>query len=69
MGKKTVRKKNDVLAKAIIKAIKQHKGKEVVSLDLRGIETAVCDLLFAMAHQARILPLLLKMFEKMYRNY
>ena len=43
MGKKTVRKKSDVLAKAIIKAVKQHKGKEVVSLDLRGIETAVCD--------------------------
>jgi ribosome-associated protein len=43
MGKKTVRKKSDFLAKAIIKSIKQHKGKEVVSLDLRGIKTAVCD--------------------------
>ena len=43
MGKKTMRRKSDVLAKAIIKAIKQHKGKEVVSLDLREIETAICD--------------------------
>ena len=43
MGKKTMRWKSDVLAKAIIKAIKQHKGKEVVSLDLREIETAICD--------------------------
>ena len=43
MGKKTVRKKSDFLAKAIIKAMKQHKGKEVVSLDLREIETAICD--------------------------
>ena len=38
-----MRRKSDVLAKAIIKAIKQHKGKEVVSLDLREIETAICD--------------------------
>ena len=43
MGKKTMRRKSDVLAKAIIRAIKQHKGKEVVSLDLREIETAICD--------------------------
>ena len=43
MGKKTVGRKSDVLAKAIIDSIKQHKGKEVVSLDLRKIETAVCD--------------------------
>lgn len=43
MGKKTMRRKSDVLAKAIIKVIKQHKGKEVVSLDLREIETAICD--------------------------
>ena len=43
MGKKTMRRESDVLAKAIIKAIKQHKGKEVVSLDLREIETAICD--------------------------
>ena len=43
MGKKTVRRKSDVLVKTIIDSIKQHKGKEVVSLDLRKIETAVCD--------------------------
>ena len=43
MGKKTVVRKSDVLVKAIIDSIKQHKGKEVVSLDLRKIETAVCD--------------------------
>ena len=43
MGKKTVGRKSDVLVKAIIDSIKQHKGKEVVSLDLRKIETAVCD--------------------------
>ena len=43
MGKKTVGRKSDVLAKKIIESIKQHKGKEVVSLDLRRIETAVCD--------------------------
>ena len=43
MGKKTMKRKSDVLAKAIIKVIKQHKGKEVVSLDLREIETAICD--------------------------
>ena len=43
MGKETMRRKSDVLAKAIIEAIKQHKGKEVVSLDLREIETAICD--------------------------
>ena len=43
MGKKTVGRKSDVLVKKIIESIKQHKGKEVVSLDLRKIETAVCD--------------------------
>ena len=43
MGKKTVGRKSDVLVKIIIESIKQHKGKEVVSLDLREIETAVCD--------------------------
>ena len=43
MGKKTVVRKSDVLVKAIIDSIKQHKGKEVTSLDLRGIETAICD--------------------------
>jgi len=43
MGKKTVVRKSDVLVKAIIDSIKQHKGQEVISLDLRGIETAVCD--------------------------
>ena len=43
MGKKTMRRESDVLAKVIIKVIKQHKGKEVVSLDLREIETAICD--------------------------
>ena len=43
MGKETVRRKSDVLVKVIINSIKQHKGKEVVSLDLRKIETAVCD--------------------------
>ena len=43
MGKKTVGRKSDVLVKAIIDSIKQHKGKEVVSLDLRKIEIAVCD--------------------------
>jgi ribosome-associated protein len=43
MGKKTVEKKSDVLVKIIIESIKQHKGKEVVSLDLRKIKTAVCD--------------------------
>ena len=36
-------RKSNVLVKAIIDSIKQHKGKEVVSLDLRKIETAVCD--------------------------
>ena len=40
MGKKTVERKSDVLVKIIIESIKQHKGKEVVSLDLREIETA-----------------------------
>ena len=43
MGKKTVGRKSDVLVKAIIDSIKQHKGKEVVSFDLRKIETSVCD--------------------------
>ena len=43
MGKKTVGRKSHTLVKAVIEAIKEHKGKEVVSLDLRGIETAVCD--------------------------
>jgi len=43
MGKKTVGRKSDVLVKIIIESIKQHKGKEVVSLDLRKIKTAVCD--------------------------
>ena len=43
MGKKTVGRKSDVLVKIIIDSIKEHKGKEVVSLDLREIETAVCD--------------------------
>jgi len=43
MGKKTVGRKSDVLVKIIIESIKQHKGKEMVSLDLRKIETAVCD--------------------------
>ena len=38
-----MRRESDVLVKAIIKVIKQHKGKEVVSLDLREIETAICD--------------------------
>ena len=43
MGKKTVGRKSHTLVKAVIEAIKEHKGKEVVSLDLRGIEAAVCD--------------------------
>jgi len=43
MGKKNVGRKSDALVKAIIEAIKEHKGKEVVSLDLMEIETAVCD--------------------------
>lgn len=43
MGKKTVGRKSDVLVKIIIESIKQHKGKEMVSLDLRKIETAICD--------------------------
>ncbi|MBC8266519.1 MAG: ribosome silencing factor [Flavobacteriales bacterium] len=43
MGKKTAGRKSDLLVKAIIDSIKQHKGKEVVSLDLREIEMAVCD--------------------------
>ncbi len=43
MGKKTVGRKSDVLVKIIIESIKQHKGKKMVSLDLRKIETAVCD--------------------------
>ena len=43
MGKKTVGRKSDTLVKTVIQAIKEHKGKEVISLDLRRIETAVCD--------------------------
>ncbi len=43
MGKKTRKKKSDVLAKAIIEAIKEHKGKDVVSINLKEIESAVCD--------------------------
>ena len=43
MGKKTLGRKSHTLVKAVIEAIKEHKGKEVVSLDLREIETAVCD--------------------------
>lgn len=43
MSKKTVGRKSDTLVKAVIEAIKGNKGKEVVSLDLRGVETAVCD--------------------------
>ncbi|MEE2700521.1 MAG: ribosome silencing factor [Bacteroidota bacterium] len=43
MGKKTEGRKSDTLVEAILEAIKEHKGKEVVSLDLREIETAVCD--------------------------
>ena len=43
MSKKTEERKSDTLVKAVIAAIKEHKGKEVVSLDLRGIETAVCN--------------------------
>ena len=43
MSKKIVGRKSDVLVKVIIESIKEHKGKEVVSLDLRKIETAVCD--------------------------
>ncbi|OUV74767.1 MAG: ribosome silencing factor [Flavobacteriales bacterium TMED123] len=43
MGKKTVGRKSETLVKAVIEVIKEHKGKEVVSLDLRGIETAVSD--------------------------
>ena len=43
MGKRTIQRKSDTLVKVIIEAIKEYKGKEVVSLDLRAIETAVCD--------------------------
>ena len=43
MRKKTVGRKSETLVKAVIEVIKEHKGKEVVSLDLRGIETAVSD--------------------------
>ena len=43
MRKKAVGRKSETLVKAIIEVIKEHKGKKVVSLDLRGIETAVCD--------------------------
>ena len=43
MGKKTLGRKSHTLVKAVIEAIKEHKGKEVVSLDLSGIETGVCD--------------------------
>ena len=34
MGKKTVGRKSETLVKAVIEVIKEHKGKEVVSLDL-----------------------------------
>ena len=43
MSKKTASRKSETLVKVIIEAIKEHKGKEVKSLDLRAIETAVCD--------------------------
>ena len=43
MGKKPVGKKSDVLTNTIIESIKEHKGKEVISLNLKNIETAVCD--------------------------
>ena len=43
MRKKAVGRKSETLVKAIIEVIKEHKGKKVVSLDLRGIETAVSD--------------------------
>ena len=43
MGKKPVEKKSDVLTNTIIESIKEHKGKEVISLNLKNIETAVCD--------------------------
>ena len=43
MGKKTIGNKSDVLTNTIIESIKEHKGKEVISLDLKNIKTAVCD--------------------------
>jgi len=42
MRKKRVRSQSDVLADAIIEAIKGRKGLDVVRIDLKKIETAVC---------------------------
>ena len=43
MSKKTLQKKTNSLLNVVLDAIKDNKGKEIVSLDLREIETAVCD--------------------------
>ena len=36
-------KTSDILAKIIIEGMREIKAKEIVSLDLRNIETSVCD--------------------------
>jgi len=43
MGKKPAGNKSDVLTNTIIESIREHKGKEVISLNLKNIETAICD--------------------------
>lgn len=43
MSKKNIEPTSEKLAKAIIESIQEHKGLDIVSLDLQEIETAVCD--------------------------
>ena len=43
MSKKKGLKTSDILAKIIITGMQEIKAKEIVSLDLRNIETSVCD--------------------------
>ena len=42
MSKKRVKIQSDILADAIIETIKERKGLDVVKIDLKEIETAVC---------------------------
>ena len=42
MSKRRVRIQSDMLADAIIETIKERKGLDVVKIDLKEIETAVC---------------------------
>lgn len=41
--KKKVNKKENALLKIIIDAIEEKKGKDIVVMDLQGLEQAVCD--------------------------